>query len=343
MRYAVGYQPPTSAENDIVSLVREFRSRIREVYFAWPGMASGRAPLGGPDECSQQSCQEQMVRDLQELHAMGVGLNLLLNANCYGGLALSRQLSNEVVSLVERISAFAAVDTVTTTSPFVAHVLKGRFPGLEVRASVNMRIGSLEGMAYLADIFDSFCVQREMNRDLAALDELSCWAQEHGKSITMLANSGCLYSCSNQSFHDNLLAHATEIAGAPPESDWNPYACWRYLAEKDNQLWWLRATWVRPEDSAHYEGLVSQLKLATRVHPSPGKVIDAYARQSFHGNLLDLMEPSHSILFRPYIIDNDRFPSDWFTRTSTCGRKCGSCNYCAEVMREVLVRQEELL
>jgi hypothetical protein len=47
------------------------------------------------------------------------------------------------------------------------------------------------------------------------------------------------------------------------------------------------------------------------MHPRPGRVIGAYARGAFNGNLLELLEPGFADLFRPGIIDNTRFPAHW--------------------------------
>ena len=43
------------------------------------------------------------------------------------------------------------------------------------------------------------------------LKMLKAWAQENGKKITILANSGCMRDCSGQIFHDNMVAHEDEI------------------------------------------------------------------------------------------------------------------------------------
>ncbi len=42
----------------------------------------------------------------------------------------------------------------------------------------------------------------------------------------------------------------------------------------------------------------------------------------------------------PYVIDNTKFPDDWFEVTSRCDKKCHQCNYCNEVMDQVLVNTE---
>jgi hypothetical protein len=100
----------------------------------------------------------------------------------------------------------------------------------------------------------------------------------------------------------------------------------------------LQATWLRPEDIARYEGLTRVLKLATRMHSHPRMVLDAYTTGRWEGNLLDLFEPCFSPAFAPWVMDNTRFPGDWFTRTSTCGHRCHTCEYCQNVLANTLVR-----
>ena len=64
-----------------------------------------------------------------------------------------------------------------------------------MRASVKMGIGSVQGLEYVADCFDSFYIKRECNRDMKAIRRLLNWCTGHDKRLFMLANSGCLRPC----------------------------------------------------------------------------------------------------------------------------------------------------
>ncbi|MBR2037507.1 MAG: hypothetical protein IKA09_07220, partial [Lachnospiraceae bacterium] len=158
----------------------------------------------------------------------------------------------------------------------------------------------------------------------------------HGKGLYLLANSGCMRECSFQTFHDNLVAHNEEVMKARNVKGFLPYACWNYLKNKKNWVSVLQNTWIRPEDVHHYEPYFSMMKLATRMHTHPIMVIDAYTKGEYRGNLLDLFEPGFGPAFAPFVIDNDRFPDDWFERTSSCSKKCDSCNYCQAVLKKVM-------
>ena len=337
MKFSVGFQLYENGEETFSDIVRTYNEYISEVFFAWPEMPSGRGDVL-VHSGDVQDVQQRMERELNEIKEMGVKLDLLFNANCYGAESLSEKLACKVCSVIEHLeSVGCGVEIVTTTSLAIAHTVKKFFPQIEVRASVNMKIGTIKGMEYVSDLFDSFHVQREYNRDLAHLNELKNWADKNGKKLVLLANSGCFTHCSGQIFHDNNVAHESEICKMQNIEDFNPYVCWRSLRHRSNLVKLLQNTWIRPEDIHNYEGIFDTVKLATRIHRLPGLVIDAYSRRRYFGNVLDLFEPTFSASIAPFIIDNSAFPKNWFDKTSTCDKICYRCNYCDEVLKKVLM------
>jgi collagenase-like PrtC family protease len=341
MKFSVGYQLPDDDEYGFRSFIADYKNNIDEIYFAWPGQPSGRSPAGSCDGFTDWNAQEKLVADLRFFKELGIKLNLLFNANCYGRISLSRQLAKTICSVIQHLDHLGGLDVVTTTSLMIAKTVKTEFPDINVRASVNMRIGTVEGMDYVADLFDSFYVQREYNRDLVRIRKLAEWADVRKKDLHLLVNSGCLYGCSAQSFHDNLVAHEDEISSTDNIRGWNPIACWNYLQDEKNWARLLKNTWIRPEDLHHYEGLVKNFKLATRMHSNPERVIKAYVTSRYAGNLLELFEPGHERLLGDHLIDNQRFPESWFARTTNCSRDCGECGYCDAVLRQVLVPRKD--
>lgn len=341
MVFAVGYQLAGPDERPFSDLIARYREHVGEVYFPWGDLPSGRAPLTRRRGYVDWSGQARLEEDLIRLREMGLRLDLLFNANCYGGEAVSQSLQNQVISILDYLGDLVGgVETVTTTSPAIAWVIKQEFPQVEVRASVNMRIGTVQGMEYVAHLFDGYYVQRDNQRNLKYLAGLKQWADAAGKRLYLLANSGCLAFCSGQSFHDNLVAHETQIDEAIKIEGFRPHTCWNYLADPDHWPAVLQSTWLRPEDLHHYEGFFPLIKLATRMHACPEAVLSAYSRRQWPGNLLDLFEPGYGPAFAPYLVDNEAFPADWFTVTSTCDRHCHRCGYCAEVLGKVLRRGE---
>ncbi len=333
MKLAVGYQQnPTQSLTDTV---RRHAADIGEIYFAWPGEPSGRMPLGLDAQTSIAEVQARLEADLAVFRALGMRLNLLFNASCHGEWAVSEALARHVSAQVGYLHDRFGLDVVTTCSPMIAAVVKDRFADIATRASVNMRIGTIEAAAYVGAFFDEYLLQREYNRDLERLAAFKAWCDQNGKRVELLANSGCMAFCSGQTFHDNLVSHET-AASQIVSTEFDPVLCHHVYLDPDNWAGILRSTWIRPEDLRHYEPYVDQVKLATRMHKDPAMVIGAYAAGSFDGDLLDLLEPGHGPMLGGRRIDNARFPADWFATTSACHRACQTCTYCPQVLKTVL-------
>lgn len=341
MKFAVGFQLLGAKDIPFSELIEPYKDSISEVFFPWQDIPTGRSAAATRHGTTDWTAQARTEEELKKLKEMGFKLDLLFNGNCYGAYAISEKLSNMVCSVISHLeNTVGGVEIITTTSPAIAHTVKKHFPGIEVRSSVNMKIGTVKGMEYLADLFDSFHVQREYNRDLSHLRELKTWADQNGKKLVMLANSGCFAHCSGQIFHDNMVAHESEICEVDNMKDFLPYVCWRQMKDRANWHKVLQNTWVRPEDIHNYEDIFDTVKLATRLHQRPTMVIDAYTRGKFFGNLLDLFEPSFTSATMPYIFDNRAFPSDWFEKTASCDKNCHKCSYCKSVLDKILVNTE---
>lgn len=337
MRYSIGYQLAEPGEESIVDLAAEYREQLVEIYFPWVGEPSGRAVLDERRGYVDFSAQSRIEEDLLRLSEMGIRLNLLLNANCYGEHAASEYLQNRVMSIIEHLGRVGvAPAVVTTASPAVAFILQRHAPQIDVRASANMKIGTPTAMQQVADLFGSFCLQREYNRDLDHIRRVRQWTREQGKGLTVLANSGCLAHCPSQTYHDNLVAHEAQADEIRPLPDWLSTNCRRLMRAPANWAMILKATWIRPEDVRHYEGLCDHIKLATRMHSRPRRVLDAYCRGRTFGNLADLFEPSFAPALAPQILDATRMPEDFFQRVSTCGRRCENCRYCDDLLERLV-------
>jgi len=303
-RFSIGYQ--ATDPYDFVDLIDAHRDRISEVYFPWFGIPDGRG-LSVRDDTAQAEMEEA----LRYVHDTGIALNLLFNGSCYGVNAVSKAFKASVLGAVEYAKARFGLEAITTTSPFVAEVVSSAFDDLDIRASVNMEIGTVRGLRYVEEFFDSFYVARTVNRSPSKIVSLKAWCVERGKKLYLLANSGCLRDCSAHVFHDNLVAHEKDPGAGEKEWPTFPGICWDFLKRPERRnSFLLDTTWIRPEDLVVYQGLIDGIKLATRSHRNPLAVLDAYAAGSYKGNPLSLCEPDFSALCA---IDNARFPADWLS------------------------------
>lgn len=340
MKFAVGYQACPTAE--FIERILAYKERVYEVYFSFGDMPNGRHRQTESETYLPHEITLRQLSDLSMLAEGGIPLNLLFNAACYGKDTASRAFFNKIGNTVDYLASHLPLRSVTTTSPLIAKFIKENFSSLSVRASVNMEIGTPEGMDYLADRFDSFYVKRELNRNFAALRRLKAYADENGKELFMLANSGCFNYCSSHIFHDNMVAHESDIMAMDNAYDYRG-TCWEYLKREGKQHALVQNTnYVRPEDMHLYEGLVTAAKLATRVNRSPIRVLDAYMNGKHLGSVCDLLEPNHSGAVYPYLLDNGLFPKDFAERVGSCDKQCEKCGYCKSVYENAIVKLEEI-
>ena len=306
MKFSVGYQ--MRPDPDFLGGIISQKEHIHEVYFSWGQYPNGRSAQGMQQGLTQWEAYYRQEADIAALAAAGLHTNLLFNATCYGANSQSKAFFDGVGNTVDYLSRYN-LTSVTTTSLLIAKFLQENFPQLDVRASVNMCIGTIEGLDYVQDYFDSFYIKRELNRDFRAIRNLKSWCDDHGKTLYGLANSGCLNNCSAHTFHDNLVSHEQEISKMD-----NGYAfegvCRAFLKDPANHYKIVdRTGFIRPEDVALYEGLFPALKLATRVSPNPLRILRAYTAQHYRGNMLELLEPNHSGIFYPHVLENSRIIS----------------------------------
>lgn len=340
-RFSVGL--PVARNDAFLSELLRCRADIAEVYFSYGDFPSGRGSpaAAGERETAEQTRARQMA-SLGALHEAGIPLNLLLNANCYGAESQSRAFFERIGETVDSLRGYG-LSSVTTTSPLIARFIHENFAGIETRASVNMEIGTVEGMRYVEGLFDGYYLRREYNRDLRRIRAARAYCDGAGKRLYMLANSGCLNFCSAHIFHDNLVAHEAEIARQD-----NAYAfmgvCRDFLSDPARRAEYPALTnFVRPEDIDAVAPYFDGIKLATRVTPHAGEILRAYLRRRHSGAVTDLLEPCHTALFFPYIFENRRIPDDFFGRVSTCDKDCGHCDYCKQITGQALVNPEEYL
>ena len=335
-KFAVGHfltkEPDDPAS--FTELAKRFAPRLREVYFPWPGLWNARAKVyDKPDD------EERITTDLKYCREHGMKLDLLANATCYGDKAFTEEQRLQIIGIIRHLDQMGLYpEIITTTSPYIAKVFKMNFPDIEVRASVNMRLRNTLALEYLAPLYDSYYICRDVQRDLPTFHTMTAWCRDHGKKLCMLANSGCVRDCPWQVFHETLLAHNFTKTFMEMNNENLGLVCNQIFSRKSLRANFLRCTWIRPEDVHVFEPELETIKLSTREAKYPLEIAEAYLNGSYDGNLLRLMDPIHSFGFRPYRIDNKSFPADWVTSgiAGKCAENCVHCGKCEQILGQVL-------
>lgn len=317
-----------------VPAILEAKEKINEVYFAYGDFPNGRHKQTRNLFLSPEEANQRQLCDLEAISGAGIGLNLLLNANCYGENSLARSFYEEIGYTVDYLDDLFGLQNVTTTSPIIAKFIKNNFPHIGTRASVNMEIDNANAMEHIKDYFDSFYLRRELNRDLDAAKKVRKWCDENGKKLYMLANSGCLSFCPLHNFHDNLVAHEEQIATKDNAFEFKPICRERISKRETAHALLAESNFVRPEDIHLYEGLFDGAKLATRVSNTPIEILKAYTSGHYTGNIASLLEPDHGGALYPYVLENSLIPEGFGEKVASCKKNCSECGYCENVLKK---------
>ena len=335
-KFAVGHYLTEKTDDpaSFAELVRRFAPRLREVYFPWPGLSNARAK-----KYDKPEDEARIVADLKYCREHGMKLDILANATCYGETAFTEEQRLQLVGIIKHLDKMGLYpEIVTTTSPYIAKVFKVNFPDIEVRASVNMRLRNTLALEYLAPLYDSYYICRDVQRDLQTFRKMAAWCKDHGKKLCMLANSGCVRNCPWQVFHETLLSHGFTFTFQEMEVQRLDLVCNIMFQKKKMLSDFLRCSWIRPEDIHVFEPELETIKLSTREAKFPLEIVEAYVSGSYDGNLLRLMDPSPTLGFRPNRVDNKSFPADWVTSgiAGKCADNCTHCGKCEKILEQVL-------
>jgi len=280
------------------ALAERWRDRIAGVYLP---PADERLPTGRP---------RQPREHLEELFARPpFRLSLLLNGIPEDpGEGGTRDL---VWGQIERLGGQDKIAQVVLSRLDLAELVRERFPGIQLAASVLMDVRTGEEAMRLNGLFDALVPSSAVLRDLDALKEIR---RSFNGTVRLLLNEGCLRTCPFREEHFREMAGGVLQPGTPCES---------LLAEEP----WLCLTgaWVLPQHLWMYQGVYDELKLSGRVTLRDPKrylrVLDGY--------LLGRFLSPHQIGGGPGAPRHPIFvESDFFRETLRCGGRCGDCSTC---------------
>ena len=225
----------------------------------------------------------QYIRDVQ---ARGIAFNYLLNGTCLGNQEMTRKGQRDLRSLLNWLYG-AGVRWFTVSIPYMASVIKKAFPDAHIVVSMMAGVESVETARYWEEQGAEVLIVFN-TRDFALLRAL----KEHtGLKVEVAANLSCMNRCHQTSYHGNAASHASNKSGTGAYS--LPVCetrCGFMKVSQPRRI--IAGQWIRPEDVHVYEELgVNRLKILDRISPTEQleKILDAYSKQRFCGNLAELI------------------------------------------------------
>ena len=331
----VGYQMDNA---ELMPVLRQYAGQVTDVYFTLPAHPTYYGAWGIKDGMNWKSLFAGFLRELDDIRSMGISAIVCVDASCYGANFASEVLMKYIAETLRLVSEHIRIHAVTTSSFPVAECLRHMNSKLKIRASEGMHLMSVRQLVFTRHLFNGYYIGHEAVRDVEEIKRMRKWCDDNGKTLHIVPNNSCLYHCPYYIYHGNVQSHLQDVVLAEKEQDFPldmPAPCERLLSKPENKVKIMQGMWIRPEDMRHVSYYFDSMRLGTRTSKNLKNIVAAYCEGRWDGNLCDILESmhDHSALFP--VLRNDRFPKNWFKKTSECGHRCESCHYCEDVLKAV--------
>lgn len=266
-------------------------SAVHEVYGKLPGdyIGGGRASVIFNDV--PLSTFKNHVLKVRE---KGISFNYLLNATCLDNLEFTRKGNNQIRKLLDLVCN-AGADTVTLALPQLVKMVKKTYPHLKISISTNNMVDNLERVKYWEEFgIDKITLSySDVNRDFKELKRIVRYRK---CDVQLICNLFCRRHCPFQQLHANFHSHASQTSHVNKRFPIDYYCIFCIARIFTDPIEIIRSNWIRPEDLSLYEEIgIDQFKLTERGMNTTdlARIVSAYTRRSYDGNLLDLI-PSMS-------------------------------------------------
>ena len=330
LQFEVPYNNDPQTLEEVLALNDLNGNRIREVYLNAPQKYSGSGRVM-PDVDV-----EQVSAIVDRVHKAGVRINLLFNSTCEGADWYEADVINSKLDYLEFMHRDHGVESVTIANPIYIKETRKRFPDIEICSSVLADIDCVQkAVIHRRAGADVIIPDVNINRNLRLLRDIK---KATGATIKLMVNEGCLHHCPWRKFQFNHISHQPKEILLNGDKLFNE--CQQIIAEDPSQI--LKSCWVRPEDTAKYDGITSHFKIVGRDKPRSHVVrtVRAYMEESWQGDLLDILCASLNTftMTNGVYLDNKKLDKQgFFEKVTTCDQDCEACGYCSR-LSEGLIR-----
>jgi len=331
MKFSVGY----NYDSGMFAFLKKHKNAIEAFYFPIPQGYGG----SGRHRNEPPLYPKQIPALLKTCRTLGIKSQLLFNATCEGRHGFRKSVFNNVAAYIQELKD-QGLDAVVLANPVYMSALKKKMPDLIIESSVNCYVRSVEHAMHLRDMgVDVVTVDRDINRDIDLIKKIK---HATGLKIRLMLNEGCLGHCPYRVSHYNYISHKGIPRASCMEGVFLDAFCISLYVK--NPLKVFRIPFVPPEALSYYKGCADFYKLSTRVFTTQriAACLDAYRKEYFNGNLLDILD-CPGLSFFDYIDYAVLKKNKFFEKMQKCDMPCNGCRYCGDLFRQAVVIKTKYL
>ncbi|MCU4139300.1 MAG: 23S rRNA C2501 and tRNA U34 5'-hydroxylation protein RlhA/YrrN/YrrO [Methanophagales archaeon] len=332
MRLSIPHPGHFEALKEIVAVKEsEGLSEVKEVFMGGSPdiMGSGRGVFHAP-----------LISEIKEqtefAHEHGLKMNIVMNSTCLSGNHLTHEGFKMFEWYFKQLND-AGVDAVTVAEPYLVELLRD-FP-MEVVVSCLAYVDSPHRAKFYEELgADVITADTNINKNF---DLLRGIVEAVDCKVRVIVNEACLFKCPFRYAHYNVASHFSSLnkpKGTPIALDFYFDKCISFRLRDPSQL--IKSAWIRPEDIRHYEEIgIHEFKLSGRTKTVAWilKCMRAYAKRSFKGNLLDILDCPQMLRY-VFHIENEKLEG-CIEQWKRCKKICDECGYCNKIAENIIIRK----
>lgn len=251
---------------------------------------------------SSMTLPQLSFRELEDYislcHKNNLQFNYLMNPACLGNREVNPRFHNKILKQINKLCE-AGIDAITVNSPYLCELIKKQFPKLQITIGVAGGVGNCKGIQRWEELgADEITLPHMLNRDFEELKNILEFTKNRKIFVRLIANNVCLHECPYKYSHSSGQSHASQKGSISSDLyiDYNLLSCNNKKIKNPEFI--IASEWIRPEDVRHYEELCKSvgnykfsLKLLDRTKTTDFlvRVADAYIKEDFDGNLIDIL------------------------------------------------------
>lgn len=273
---------------------------------------------------------------VQYSQSKGIDFNYTINASHLQNKEFTNKGCLEIIHFLGKLYNIG-VRSLTISLPSLMEIIHSSGYDFKIKASVICQVTTPNKARLLRKSgVDKIVVDESLNRDFFKLKQI---VDAFGKNSEVIINSICHKDCTSRMFHYNQISSDSIKLAGETSANYYTHRCLLRRFEHISNL--MKLTWIRPEDLHYYTSTgINHFKLQGRhtvVNGDPARTVECYFKESFDGDLLELIDMFNPTTNFRVAIDNkklDGFIKPFYQIENFCWDNCESCGYCETFARK---------